>query len=367
MIILGIETSCDETAAAIVKDGREVLSNVIASQIKLHQKTGGVVPEVAAREHSVKIVPVIQEALKKAKMQLAQVDAIAVTKGPGLQTSLLVGTNAAQTLALVLKKPLIPIHHIEGHMYANWAMPSRNLGARNDRMLSRTQLFPIVVLTASGGHNELILWKNHGCYQFLGSTLDDAAGEAFDKVARLLGLAYPGGPEIERLAKNGNPKKYPLPLPFLPGWKPKEEKFNFNFSFSGLKTAVLYFIRDFPKHYPREKFSSQVKTDLAASFQHSVCQVLSEKLRWAAKKYRAREIHLAGGVSANQYLRKLVHEKMMNSELAKIPLRHPPISLCTDNAAMIAIAGFYQFQKHLSRYQKWQPILSSPNLPIKNW
>ncbi len=358
MIILGIETSCDETAAAVVLNGQEILSNVIASQIKLHQKTGGVVPEVAAREHTVKIIPVIESALRKARITLQRIDAIAVTKGPGLQTSLLVGANAAQTMALVLKKPLIPVHHIEGHMYANWAY----------KTLPR---FPIVILTASGGHNELILWKGHGQYKFLGETLDDAAGEAFDKVARLLGLEYPGGPAIEKAAAKGDPKKYPLPLPFLQGWNPKKGKFNFNFSFSGIKTAVLYFLRDFEKNFGR-KFGAKSssgksdRADLATSFQHSVCEVLSEKLVWAAKKFHAREIHLAGGVSANGYLRNLVEKKMREMKL-RVPLHHPPIALCTDNAAMIAIAGYYQFKKNPSRYSRWQPVTSLPNLPIKNW
>lgn len=365
MIILGIETSCDETATAVVKDGREVLSNVVASQIILHRKTGGVVPEVAAREHSVKIVPVINEALKKAKAKLAQIDAIAVTKGPGLQTSLLVGTNAAQTLALVLKKPLIPVNHIEGHMYANWLKADARLRqAQPDRMPD----FPIAVLTASGGHNELILWKDHGRYQFLGSTLDDAAGEAFDKVARLLGLSYPGGPAIEQMAKKGRHEKYLLPIPLLKPWNPKNGKpLNFNFSFSGIKTAVLYFLRDFHKNFPGEKITKQTKADLAASFQYSVCEVLSEKLVLAAKKYRVKEIHLAGGVSANDYLLKLVQEKIEALGLRGIPLRYPPLSLCTDNAAMIAIAGYHQFKKHPERYRRWKPVIPSPNLPIKNW
>lgn len=350
MLLLGIETSCDETAAAVVRNGREILSNIVFSQMSLHRKTGGVVPEVAAREHAVKIIPVIEEALKKSHQKLSDIDAVAVTRGPGLQISLMVGTNAAQTLALVLRKPLIPVNHIEGHMYATFA--KRKFSPK----------FPIVILTASGGHNELVLWKNHGEYTFLGSTLDDAAGEAFDKGARLLGLPYSGGPAIEELAKDGNPRTYPLPFPFLSPWNPRKGKFNFNFSFSGLKTALFYFLRDF-----QGRKDQSLRTDLAASFQHSICEVLASKLVFAAKKFHAREVHLGGGVSANSYLKKLVRQKMKALGLSKTPFRFPPLSLCTDNAAMIAIAGFYQYQKKPWLYQRWKPLTPLPNFPVKNW
>lgn len=345
MLVLGIETSCDETACAVVQNGRRVLSNVIFSQVTIHQKTGGVVPEVAAREHAVKIIPVLEEALKKAKISLTDIDAIAVTKGPGLQTSLLTGVNCANTLALLLKIPLIPVNHIEGHIYANFLQTSARWW--------KLPKFPIVVLTASGGHNELILWKNHGVYQFLGSTLDDAAGEAFDKVARLLGLPYPGGPHIEKLAKKGNPNIFPLPLPY-----PK----TFDFSFSGIKTAVLYLIRDLTKGNKRP-LTTRERINIAASFQKVICEVLIAKFLKAAEKFGVHEIHLAGGVSANRYLQRRVQHALQKPNR----FRFPPLPLCTDNAAMIATAGFYKLKKHPMKYKKWQPVISDPNLKIRNW
>lgn len=344
MIILGIETSCDETSVAVVKNGREILSNIIASQIELHRKTGGVVPEVAAREHVVKIVPTLDEALKKAKIPLGAIDAIAVTAGPGLLSSLLIGVNAAMTLALFLKKPLIPVNHIEGHIYANF------LGAQ-----TRPQ-FPAAVLTVSGGHNELLLWKNHGSYKFLGATLDDAAGEAFDKVARLLGLSYPGGPSIQKAAAKGNPNRYPLPRAWLP-------ESPWDFSFSGLKTAVLYLVKN-------RRLTPKFVADVAASFQEAVCEVLAIKLIRAAKKFRIREIHLAGGVSANQRLRELAERliaKNWPDDGAPLLRFCRDLTLCTDNAAMIAAAGFYKYKKNPARYKKWKPIIADPNLEIKNW
>lgn len=341
MLILGIETSCDETSVALVQDGRKILSHVIASQIPLHRKTGGIVPEVAAREHVVKIVPVLEMALQKAKRNIKPIDAIAVTAGPGLLSSLLIGVNAAMTLAMVFKKPLIAINHIEGHIYANW--------------LEQPTLpqFPIAVLTVSGGHNELILWKDHGSYKFLGATLDDAAGEAFDKVARLLGLPYPGGPEIQRTALQGNPAVFSLPRAWVKNW---------DFSFSGLKTAVLRLIQ---KHV-EENRTPQFISDVAASFQEAVCEVLATKLIKAAKQYHAKEIHLAGGVSANQRLRKWTKNLIDKNWHGQKPyLRFcKDISLCTDNAAMIAAAGFYKFKRNPEKYKKWKPIVADPNLSI---
>lgn len=335
MLILGIESSCDETSAAVVKAGRTILSNVIASQVEIHRETGGVVPEVAAREHVVKIVPVIDEALKKAKTTLAKIDAIAVTAGPGLVSSLLVGANAAMTLALVLKKPLIPVNHIEGHIYANWLERS-------------APKFPIAVLTVSGGHNELILWKGHGTYKFLGATLDDAAGEAFDKVARLLGLSYPGGPSIQKAAVQGDPNKYPLPRAWVTPW---------DFSFSGLKTAVLRLVQG-------KKLTHKFVADVAASFQESVCEVLAVKLINAAKKYNVKEVHLAGGVSANQRLREMVAH-ILPKDMYLTYCKN--LTLCTDNAAMIASAGYQKYKKNPTRYKKWRPIKVDPNLAVKSW
>ena len=367
MLILGIETSCDETSCAVVENGRRILSNVIASQIAMHRKTGGVVPEVAAREHVVKIVPVLEEALKNARVPLRKIDGIAVTAGPGLLSSLLIGANAAATLAFVLKKPLIPVNHIEGHIYANWLEQGFH-SAKTPK--PREPKFPAAVLTVSGGHNELLIWKGHGSYRFLGATLDDAAGEAFDKVARLLGLPYPGGPEIQRAALRGNPEKYALPRAWVTPW---------DFSFSGLKTAVLYLIK---KHYPpplnltprSSPMDPQFIADVAASFQEAACEVLATKVVNAAKKFRAKEIHLAGGVSANYRLRTYVQKFIHSAFPTSSPLTPLPslrfcenLTLCTDNAAMIAAAGFYHYQKNPSAYKKWHPVLADPNLEIENW
>ncbi|PIQ77566.1 tRNA (adenosine(37)-N6)-threonylcarbamoyltransferase complex transferase subunit TsaD [Candidatus Peregrinibacteria bacterium CG11_big_fil_rev_8_21_14_0_20_46_8] len=383
MLILGIETSCDETSVAVVKNGRLVLSNIISSQIDLHRKTGGVVPEVAAREHVVRIVPVIEEALKKARLpgiqrslQLSDIDAIAVTYGPGLLSSLLTGVSAAMTLAKVLNVPLIPVNHIAGHISANFLVDAQDIkeGAR----LPPAPKFPAVVLTASGGHNELVLWHDHGKYTFLGATLDDAAGEAFDKVARMLGLPYPGGPSIQKAAQAGDPTRYPLPLVFLEPWplgkKSKEAvqkavesghstkaNYNWNFSFSGLKTAV----RNLTYGKRRTK---RFIADVAASFQEVVCHVLAEKLVRAAQIYKVNEVHLAGGVSANSRLRELVAEKVAIPEIAaqKIRLRYcSSLQFCTDNAAMIASAGYFLYKKEPAKYKKWQPIEADPNLKLQ--
>lgn len=346
MLILGIETSCDETAAAVVKDGRTMLSNVISSQIDLHQKTGGIVPEVAAREHTVRIIPVIQSALEKAgNLRLNQLDAIACTLGPGLLSSLLTGVNTAMTLAAVVEVPLIPVHHIEGHIYANW------IGSGSPPK------FPAAVLTASGGHNELLLWNGHGSYTFLGATLDDAAGEAFDKVARLLGLSYPGGPAIQHAAKTGNPNRYALPRVFLDPWHVKKNRLNFNFSFSGLKTAVLYLLKG-------KRKTERLVCDVAACFQDAVCEVLAHKLAEACLLYKAREAHLAGGVSANKRLRELSAKFLPQ----KTPLRFcSDLKLCTDNAAMIAAAGYYRYKKNPEKYQKWPIPKPDPNLKMQAW
>ncbi len=336
MKILGIETSCDETSCAVVENGRRILSNVISSQIALHRKTGGVVPEVAAREHVVKIAPVIKMALARARVRLTNIDAIAVTAGPGLLSSLLIGVNAAMTLALIHKKPLIPVNHIEGHIYANW-------------LESAIRKFPAAVLTVSGGHNELLIWKDHGSYQFLGATLDDAAGEAFDKVARLLGLPYPGGPEIQKAALKGNPKKYQFPRAWLP-------EHPWDFSFSGLKTAVLYLTK---KMSPRTLWQAQ--GDIAASFQESVCEVLATKLVRAAQKYHVCEIHLAGGVSANTHLRQWVQNLLPTGMKLRFCRN---LTLCTDNAAMIAAAGYFRYKKNPGKYKKWRPVIADPNLAL---
>jgi len=323
--ILGIETSCDETAAAVVENGVKVLSNVIASSVDLHAKTGGVVPEVAAREHSRQITPVIDQAMKEASVSWNDIDAIAVTHAPGLIASLLIGINTAQTLSYIYKKPLIPVHHIAGHIYANF--------------LERTKEpeFPILVLTVSGGHNELVLLKGHYDFEVIGETLDDAAGEAFDKVARLLGLGFPGGPAISEAAEKGNPKAIDFPRPMLD----KENKYNF--SFSGLKTAVRTHITDITEGRNNDPgLQDNTINDIAASFQAAVVEVLSDKLVRAATEFNVKEVHLAGGVSANQWLRKVTAEKLGD----RIPLRYPEkLIYCTDNAAMVAGAAYFCPQK----------------------
>lgn len=364
MFVLGIETSCDETAVAVVKNGRQILSNVVYSQIALHQKTGGVVPEVAAREHVVKIMPALEEALAKAKITLEEIDAIAVTAGPGLLSSLLIGVNAAATLAMFVQKPLVPVNHIEGHIYANWlkvrdlrsgAQTQRALrdlaGAKAPKNVGQPPKFPIAVLTVSGGHNELLIMRGHGDYKFLGATLDDAAGEAFDKIARLLGLGYPGGPAIQKAAGKGVLGRYPLPRPFLKNW---------DFSFSGLKTAVLYLT----KKHPAKTASPQFVADVAAEFQESVCEVLATKLANAAKKFRVKEVHLAGGVSANTRLREWAQKLLPRGMILRFCKN---FGLCTDNAAMIAAAGYFKFKKNPAAYKKWAPIIADPNLELMQW
>ncbi|MDW8325568.1 MAG: tRNA (adenosine(37)-N6)-threonylcarbamoyltransferase complex transferase subunit TsaD [Anaerolineales bacterium] len=320
--ILAIETSCDETAAAVVADGRVILSNVIASQAASHAQYGGVFPEVASRMHIEVIYAVVQAALNEAHVGLGDIDAIAVTRGPGLPGSLVVGLNVAKGLALGRGLPLLGINHLEGHVYSLWLVE----GAPEVR-------FPVIVLIVSGGHTELILMHDHGRYERLGGTLDDAAGEAFDKVARLLGLGYPGGPEIERAARDGHPAAYKFARPWLDG--------TWDFSFSGLKTAVLYEVKKQP--YGKPLLAGDVQLDplevrnLAASFQAAVVEVLVGKTIAAAKAYNATEIFVAGGVSANTALREAF------ARLAPVPVRVPPLSLCTDNAAMIAAAANFRY------------------------
>jgi N6-L-threonylcarbamoyladenine synthase len=316
--ILGIETSCDETAAAVVENGRMAFSNVVASQAELHAKYGGVFPEVASRQHIKVIDTVVAEALAQAHLELADVDAIAVTRGPGLPGSLIVGLNMAKGLALGSGLPFYGINHLEGHLYSAWvdldgdsAPPPPSSPAPN---------FPLLALIVSGGHTELVLMKDHLDYQRLGATLDDAAGEAFDKISRLLGLSYPGGPAIQKAAQSGNPVAFEFPRAWLEG--------TWDFSFSGLKTAVLHKVREFAgRELP--------VADLAASFQASVVEVLVEKTKQAAREFSAKEILVAGGVSANQALRQAF-------ETSTLPVHLPPLALCTDNAAMIAAAGYFR-------------------------
>lgn len=317
-LILGIETSCDETAAAVVQDGRVILSNVVYSQVDMHAQYGGVFPEVASREHVLKIVPVVSEALETANVTWGDLAAVAVTHGPGLAGSLLVGVNTAKGLALGNQLPFLGINHLEGHIYANWLESQAQNVVGNEE-----DIFPLIALIVSGGHSEIILMREHGAYEKLGHTVDDAAGEAFDKVARLLDLGYPGGPAIQKAADEGNPNAYKLPRPWM--------KDSYDFSFSGLKTASLHLVQKFdPRYLP--------VADIAASFQAAIVDVLVEKTRTAAQEFGARQILLAGGVAANKRLR----EQMIAR--ADRPVLIPPPKLCVDNGAMIAAAAWWHYR-----------------------
>jgi N6-L-threonylcarbamoyladenine synthase len=311
--ILAIETSCDETAAAVVDNGTKILSNVIASQTSLHAEYGGIFPEVASRRHIEVIYPVIEQAMRDAFIGYDDLDCIAVTRGPGLVGSLLVGVNMAKGLAMARNKPLLGINHIEGHICSLWLSEE-----------AQEIEFPVLTLVVSGGHTELYLMLDHGRYQHLGGTMDDAAGEAFDKVGRLLGLPFPGGPAIDAASEKGNHLAFRFPRAAL------QQEHGYNFSFSGLKTAVLRQTKQFqPGRVP--------VYDLAASFQAAVVDALVIKTVRAATDNGARAVHLAGGVSANRALRKAMKEAL------DIPVRVPPTELCTDNAAMIAAAAHWHF------------------------
>jgi len=323
--VLGIETSCDETAVALVRDGRVIESNVVASQTSMHEQFGGVVPEQASRAHLRAIVPALLAARAQASVEWADVDAIAVTQGPGLAGALLVGLSAAKGLAFVTKKPLLGINHLEGHLYANWLEADE----------SRTEpAFPIAALIVSGGHSDVVLALGHGEYRRIGRTRDDAAGEAFDKVARMLGLPFPGGPAIEAAAAAGDPDRFPFPRSWL-------EPESWDFSFSGLKTAVLHQVRALGVE-PAETSAAARRealpvADLAAGFQAAVVEVLATKAARAARAFGARQLALGGGVAANGAL----HRRLL--ALADVPVLCPPPRLCTDNGAMIAVAGYYRY------------------------
>jgi N6-L-threonylcarbamoyladenine synthase len=326
--ILGIETSCDETAAAVIIDGKTIASNVVASQIDLHAKYGGVFPEIASRAHVEAISTVVEQAMNDAGIGYEKLDAIAVTRGPGLVGSLLVGINYAKGLALATGKPLLGIHHLEGHVYSLWLTePQREIK------------FPVLLLIVSGGHTELVLMRGHGQYERLGGTTDDAAGEAFDKVGRVLGLPFPGGPNIERTAAMGNAMAFDFSRARTDG--------DYDFSFSGLKTAVMREATVPPSAAARRNEPNTDKTavlrtdvsvhDIAASFQRSLVTALVDKTAKAAKAHNVTEILLAGGVSANTALRQAMRTQVT------LPVRFPPLHLCTDNAAMIAAAAHYRF------------------------
>jgi len=317
--ILAIETSCDETAGAVIADGRHILSNVVASQVELHAEYGGVFPEMASRAHVRAIVPVIEQTMQEAHLGFNDLDAVAVTYGPGLAGSLLVGVNAAKGLALGRGLPLIGVNHLEAHIYAHWLEVEGEGAARGN--LS----FPLLSMLVSGGHTELILMRDHGDYEYLGGTLDDAAGEAFDKVGRLLGLPYPGGPEIERVAQNGRPQAFDFPRAWLDD--------TYDFSFSGLKTSVL---REVQKY--SDKPRGRLLADLAASFQAAVVDVLSIKASRAAEEFDVTAVLLSGGVTANQTLREMTVKRV------DVPVYYPPIFLCTDNAAMVGACAHRHFE-----------------------
>jgi len=307
MKILGIETSCDETAAAVVEDGVKILSNQIASQVEIHARYGGIVPEVASRQHILAIIPILKQAMAEAKATWGNLDGIAVTIGPGLAGSLLVGVNVAKAIALAHGLPLTGVNHLEGHVYAGW-------------LINRSIDFPLVCLIVSGGHSDLALMRGHGDYLVLGRTRDDASGEAFDKAARILGLGYPGGPAIEQAARNGI-ASLKLPRAWLEGTN--------DFSFSGVKTALLRLV---------EEGKVTDKLDAAASFQEAVVDVLVTKTVAVAKEHRVKQVLLVGGVASNELLRQ---QLVKNSP---IPVLVPEPVLCTDNAAMIAACGYYRFQ-----------------------
>ena len=318
--ILGIESSCDETAAAVVEDGRCICSNVISSQVKVHAAYGGVVPEIASRRHLEQINLIIEQALAEAQLNLGGLSAVAVSNGPGLVGALLVGVSTAKALAYAARLPLIAVNHVEAHLYANF-------------LTGAGICYPLVALVASGGHTSLLLLPEPEQIVSLGQTRDDAAGETFDKVARAMGLGYPGGPQIDRLAAQGNPAAIEFPRAYL------DEEARFDFSFSGLKSAVINHL-----HHLRQKDEKPDPADLAASFQEALVGVLVDKTVAAAREHNAACVLLAGGVAANSRLRSLMREELLKS-LPGVPLYFPPPVLCTDNAAMIAAAAFPLYRR----------------------
>lgn len=339
MKVLGIETSCDETAAAVVEDGCRLLSNVVASSMDLHAKYGGVVPEIAARSHIEAIMPVIQEALDTAfpaltgdrSKQWRQIDAIAVTNGAGLGGSLLVGVLTARTLAIVFDKPLYACNHVEGHLYANFITDTTLEGYK---LPAEPPVFPLLGLIVSGGHSQSVLFNNHFDYRLLGRTQDDAVGEAFDKVAKIIGLPYPGGPSIAKAAANGNDHKFDLPKARMPGY---------DFSFSGLKTAVLRQAQaiigedyTFPSKDIPARLTKAQKADIAATFQRVACETIVDKTVKAYDEFQPASVIVGGGVSASAELRRQLSERL------PIKISYPDIKLCTDNAAMIAALGCFK-------------------------
>lgn len=338
MRILGIESSCDETAAAVVEDGHLLLSNVVNSQIDIHAEYGGVIPEIAARSHLEVINPVVKKALSEANYTWDDIDAIAVTYAPGLIGSLLVGTLAARTLAIIHHKPLYKIHHVEAHVYANFI--SQQSDSLSLTLPKNQPTLPLLALIVSGGHSQLVLFRNHGDYQLIGQTQDDAVGEAFDKVAKIIGLPYPGGPAIAKAAELGDPQAFHLPIAKLTG--------EYDFSFSGLKTAVLRMVQrevgkdfTFPSHELPALVTDELQHNMAASFQYTAIKTLVDKTKKAYDNFQPASVVIAGGVAANQELRRQL------SLALPIDIEYAPIQLCTDNAAMIAALGY--FRAHINQ------------------
>jgi N6-L-threonylcarbamoyladenine synthase len=353
MVILGIETSCDETAVAVIEaegDSIRIRSSIVSSQVALHERWGGVVPSLAAREHTVALTPVTETAFLDAGITdpAQEIDLIAVTNGPGLGPALLTGLTFARTLSWKWSKPLIGVNHLDGHIHSNWLPPIR--GMPNDKFQMTNELFPAMNLIVSGGHTELVLMQGHGDYQIIGETQDDAVGEAFDKVARLLELGYPGGPKISKLAESGDPAAYDLPRPMV-------KSGDLNFSYSGLKTAVLYLIRDITEG--ARELTTKEKADIAASFQEAAIAVLIGKTRDAIEQYAPASLLLSGGVSANRLLRERI--EALGAE-RKLPTNIPELQWTGDNAAMIAAAGYFAFLKNSGA--SWDGVAMDANLRL---
>lgn len=344
--ILAIETSCDETAAAVIEDGCYIRANIVASQIDIHRRYGGVFPEIASRQHVLAINTVVQDAMTEAHTHWAELDAVAVTQGPGLAGSLLVGVNTAKGIALSQQLPLIAVNHLEGHLYSTWLA---NAGTPPEIA------FPVLSLIVSGGHTQLVLIRDHGDYEVLGHTIDDAAGEAFDKIARLLGLGYPGGPAIQAAAEDGNPMAFKLPR--------AKTKRPYDFSFSGLKTAVLRVVQRYEKSIQKPADAALEGdtppglpvTNLAAGAQMAIVEALVEKTNAAAEAFDVKAVHLVGGVSANACLRTEMGRQL------DYPLLIPPLELCTDNAAMIGAAAHWRLQR--GNFETWDMDVF-PNLKL---
>ncbi|MEK7584600.1 MAG: tRNA (adenosine(37)-N6)-threonylcarbamoyltransferase complex transferase subunit TsaD [Patescibacteria group bacterium] len=340
MKVLGIETSCDETSIAVVEaraKGFHIAAHIVSSQMAHHSAYGGVVPEVAARMHIEQLLPILDSALGRAGVAAA--DCIAVTRGPGLITSLMVGVQIAKTLSYVLRKPLVGVNHLEGHVYATWLTESQ-------LFMNTKKFFPALALIVSGGHTEIVLMRGHGIYELIGQTVDDAAGEAFDKVAKILELGYPGGPIISKLARKGDPHAVDFPRPML-------ASHDFNMSFSGLKTSVLYYLER------RKTVPKKMLPDIAASFQQAVVDVLVAKLERACVEYRPASLILAGGVSANDALRK---EFTVVGRRQGVPVFMPALQYTGDNAAMIAAAGY--FRRREATRDAWRSLSFDPQLPL---